>query len=572
MDTYITKRNGKKEVFAVDKIKNAISKAFIAAGSFATEDTLTSILSRLRIYDGIGVEDIQNQVEVALMAEKYYQVAKLYMLYRSRHNDDRETLEKLDFLINYCGASNAATGSKYDANANVEKKNIATLIGELPKAGYIRLNRRLLTNRIEQMFGKELADKYISLLKQHFIYKNDETSLANYCASITMYPWLLEGTRAIGGNATAPHNLKSFCGGFVNMVFMVSSMLSGACATPEFLMYMNYFIEQEYGEDYYKRADEVVDLSLKHRTLDKVITDCFQQVVYSINQPTGARNFQSVFWNISYYDRYYFNSIFGNFRFPDGSAPHWDGLNWLQKRFMKWFNEERLHAVLTFPVETMALLSENGDVKDKEYADFTAQMYAEGHSFFTYLSDNADSLASCCRLRNEITDNGFSYTLGAGGVSTGSKSVLTINLNRAVQYAVRQGIAYQQYIEEIVDLMHKVQLAYNENLKKLQEQGMLPLFDSGFINIGRQYLTIGVNGLVESAEFLGIKITDNEQYAHYVQEVLGIIEKLNKQYRTRDVMFNCEMIPAENVGVKHTKWDREDGYVVPRDCYNSYFY
>ena len=572
METFITKRNGKKEVFAVDKIKNAISKAFIAAGSFATEDTLTTILSRLRIYDGIGVEDIQNQVEVALMAEKYYQVAKLYMLYRSRHNEDRETLEKLDFLINYCGASNAATGSKYDANANVEKKNIATLIGELPKAGYIRLNRRLLTNRIEQMFGKELADKYISLLKQHFIYKNDETSLANYCASITMYPWLLEGTRAIGGNATAPHNLKSFCGGFVNMVFMVSSMLSGACATPEFLMYLNYFIEQEYGEDYYKRANEVVDLSLKKRTLDKVITDCFQQIVYSINQPTGARNFQSVFWNISYYDRYYFNSIFGNFRFPDGSAPHWDGLNWLQKRFMKWFNEERLHAVLTFPVETMALLSENGDVKDKEYADFTAEMYSEGHSFFTYLSDNADSLASCCRLRNEITDNGFSYTLGAGGVSTGSKSVLTINLNRAVQFAVRQGIAYQQYIEEVVDLMHKVQLAYNENLKKLQDQGMLPLFDSGFINIGRQYLTIGVNGLVESAEFLGIKITDNERYAAYVQEVLGIIEKLNKQYRTKDVMFNCEMIPAENVGVKHAKWDREDGYVVPRDCYNSYFY
>lgn len=572
METFITKRNGKKEVFAVDKIKNAISKAFIAAGTFATEDTLTTILSRLRIYDGIGVEDIQNQVEVALMAEKYYQVAKLYMLYRSRHNEDRETLEKLDFLINYCGASNAATGSKYDANANVEKKNIATLIGELPKAGYIRLNRRLLTNRIEQMFGKELANKYISLLKQHFIYKNDETSLANYCASITMYPWLLEGTKAIGGNATAPHNLKSFCGGFVNMVFMVSSMLSGACATPEFLMYLNYFIEQEYGEDYYKRADEVVDLSLKKRTLDKVITDCFQQIVYSINQPTGARNFQSVFWNISYYDRYYFNSIFGNFRFPDGSAPHWDSLNWLQKRFMKWFNEERLHAVLTFPVETMALLSENGDVKDKEYADFTAQMYSEGHSFFTYLSDNADSLASCCRLRNEITDNGFSYTLGAGGVSTGSKSVLTINLNRAVQFAVRQGIAYQQYIEEVVDLMHKVQLAYNENLKKLQDQGMLPLFDSGFINIGRQYLTIGVNGLVESAEFLGIKITDNERYANYVQEVLGIIEKLNKQYRTKDVMFNCEMIPAENVGVKHAKWDREDGYVVPRDCYNSYFY
>ena len=572
MDTYILKRDGKHEPFSIDKIKNAISKAFIASNSFATEETLSSLLARLRIHNGISVEEIQNQVEVALMAERYYTVAKNYMIYRYRHTKDRETLEKLDFLISYCSATNAATGSKYDANANVEKKNIATLIGELPKSNYIRLNRRMLCDRIEKMYGKELADKYITLLKQHFIYKNDETSLANYCASITMYPWLLEGTKPIGGNATAPTNLKSFCGGFINMVFMVSSMLSGACATPEFLMYMNYFIEQEYGEDYYLRADEVVDLSKKRRTIDKVITDCFQQVVYSINQPSGARNFQSVFWNISYYDRYYFQSIFGEFRFPNGDRPHWESLNWLQQRFMRWFNAERTRAVLTFPVETMALLSENGDVKDKEYADFTAQMYAEGHSFFTYLSDNADSLASCCRLRNEITDNGFSYTLGAGGVSTGSKSVLTINLNRTIQYAVRNNIPYLQYIEELVDLMHKVQLAYNENLKHLQQQGMLPLFDSGFINLSRQYLTIGVNGMVEAAEFLGIPINDNPQYETFVQAILGTIERLNKDYRTKEILFNCEMIPAENVGVKHAKWDREDGYVVPRDCYNSYFY
>ena len=572
MDTYILKRDGKQEPFSIDKIKNAISKAFIASNSFATEETLSSLLARLRIHNGISVEEIQNQVEVALMAERYYTVAKNYMIYRYRHTKDRETLEKLDFLISYCSATNAATGSKYDANANVEKKNIATLIGELPKSNYIRLNRRMLCDRIEKMYGKELADKYITLLKQHFIYKNDETSLANYCASITMYPWLLEGTKPIGGNATAPTNLKSFCGGFINMVFMVSSMLSGACATPEFLMYMNYFIEQEYGEDYYLRADEVVDLSKKRRTIDKVITDCFQQVVYSINQPSGARNFQSVFWNISYYDRYYFQSIFGEFRFPNGDRPHWDSLNWLQQRFMRWFNAERTRAVLTFPVETMALLSENGDVKDKEYADFTAQMYAEGHSFFTYLSNNADSLASCCRLRNEITDNGFSYTLGAGGVSTGSKSVLTINLNRTIQYAVRNNIPYLQYIEELVDLMHKVQLAYNENLKHLQQQGMLPLFDSGFINLSRQYLTIGVNGMVEAAEFLGIPINDNPQYETFVQAILGTIERLNKDYRTKEILFNCEMIPAENVGVKHAKWDREDGYVVPRDCYNSYFY
>ena len=569
----ITKRDGSKAVFSLDKIMSAIAKAFESVNQPADLETISKILCQLKMHDDITVEDIQNQVEVALMKEGHYAVAKSFMLYRQAHTEDRETLSKLEFLSDYCESVNAATGSKYDANANVEHKNIATLIGELPKSNFIRLNRRLLTDRIKRMYGKELANEYIEMLDHHFIYKNDETSLANYCASITMYPWLIGGTIAIGGNSTAPTNLKSFCGGFVNMVFMVSSMLSGACATPEFLMYMNYFIGLEYGKDYWQHVDEQADLSLKKRTLDKIITDYFEQIVYSLNQPTGARNYQAVFWNIAYYDRYYFESIFGDFYFPDGSKPDWEGLSWLQKRFMKWFNNERTRTMLTFPVETMALLTTpNGEPMDEEWGDFTTEMYSEGHSFFTYMSDNADSLSPCCRLRNEITDNGFSYTLGAGGVSTGSKSVLTINLNRCIQYAVNNNMDYHEYLEHIIDLCHKVQLAYNENLKELQSHGMLPLFDAGYINISRQYLTIGINGLVEAAEFMGFKITPNDDYKHFVQGILGIIEKYNKKYRTKEVMFNCEMIPAENVGVKHAKWDREDGYFVPRDCYNSYFY
>src|SRR5690606_8001445 len=327
------------------KIRNAISKAFLSVGSFATQDVISNILCRVNISDGISVEEVQNQVEVALMAEKYFAVAKSYMLYRQKHAEDREVTEKLKFMMDYCNASNAATGSKFDANANVENKNITTLIGELPKSNFIRLNRRMLTDRIKVMYGKEIADRYIELLNNHYIYKNDETSLANYCASITMYPWLIGGTTSIGGNSKAPTNLRSFCGGFVNMVFMVSSMLSGACATPEFLMYMNYFIGLEFGQGYYLNENVVVDSSKKQRTLDKVITDHFKQIVYSINQPTGARNFQAVFWNISYFDKYYFESLFDNFVFPDGSKPHWDSLSWLQKRFMKWFNKERTRSI-----------------------------------------------------------------------------------------------------------------------------------------------------------------------------------------------------------------------------------
>ena len=568
----ITKRNGKPEAFSLEKIKNAILKAAAATGTSLSATQMEGLLRRLLFTDNMSVEEIQNQVEMALMAEGLFATAKAFIVYRNQHTEDRQTLQKLRFLVDYCNAANAASGSKFDANANVENKNLATLIGELPKGDFIRLNRRLLCDRLKDMYGKEAADRYLDLLNHHFIYKNDETSLANYCASITMYPWLLNGTKSIGGNSSAPTNLKSFCGGFINMVFIVSSMLSGACATVEFLMYMSHFLEKEYGEDYYLHADDVVDLSKRQRTLDKVITDCFEQIVYSINQPTGARNFQSVFWNISYYDRPYFESLFGEFIFPDGSRPHWEPLSWLQKRFMNWFNAERTKTVLTFPVETMALLCKDGDVIDKEYGDFTAEMYAKGHSFFTYMSDNADSLASCCRLRNEIQDNGFSYSLGAGGVSTGSKSVLTVNINRCVQQATREGRDYVEYLDSIIDLMHKAQMAYNANLDWMRERGLLPLFDAGYINIKRQYLTIGVNGIVEAAESLGITIGDNEEYANFVERILSLIENYNKKYRSKDLLFNCEMIPAENVGVKHARWDREDGYYVPRDCYNSYFY
>ena len=187
-EIFIIKRDGKKEAFSLDKIKNAISKAFLSVGSFATQDVITNVLSRVSISDGTNVEEIQNQVEVALMAEHYYSVAKAYMLYRQKHLEDREVRDKLKFLMDYCDASNPASGSKYDANANVENKNIATLIGELPKSNFIRLNRRLLTDRLRDMYGKEASDRYLELLNHHFIYKNDETTLANYCASITLYP------------------------------------------------------------------------------------------------------------------------------------------------------------------------------------------------------------------------------------------------------------------------------------------------------------------------------------------------------------------------------------------------
>lgn len=490
----------------------------------------------------------------------------------------REKYEKyrsyVDFITDYRNASNAATGSKFDANANVEHKNITTCSGELTKKNKIGTNRLMMVDKLTEMFGADLAEEYIRQLEEHEKYKHDETSIAPYCVSITMYPFLMNGLKEIGGKSDAPKNLDSYCGAFINLVFAVAAQFAGAVSTPEFLMYMDYFIRKDYGEDYINHLNEYVTAPFvnRQRTLKQIIEDRFQQVVHSINQPAAARDYQSVFWNIAYFDRPYFDGMFSDFVFPDGTEPNWETTNWLQKAFMKWFNKERTVVDLTFPVETVNLLNDANGYVDKEWADFTAEMYSEGHSFFTYRSDSVDSLSSCCRLRNEVQDNTFSFTLGAGGVSTGSKGVITTNINRLVQNAVAEGKDISEKMREEAIKNQKYLIAFNEIVKDNLKANMLSVYNAGFIDMDKQYLTQGVNGFVEGAEFLGIEISPNEKYFEYCEKILKPIYEENRNAKTKEIMFNTEFVPAENLGVKNAMWDKHDGYVVPRECYNSYFY
>lgn len=490
----------------------------------------------------------------------------------------------VDFIREYSQASNAATGSKFDSNANIETKNVTTLSCEIHKEADIGINRLRMIDKITELYGTELAEKYIEQLDSHQIYRHDETHpVFPYCVSITMYPFICEGLKSIGAPSTEPKNLQSFAGNFINLVFAISAQFAGAVATPEFLTYLDHFIRLEYGDDYYEKTDIIVNpISKRPKTIEKVIDDIFEQIVYSINEPAAARNFQSVFWNIAYFDHTYFNAIFEDFVFPDGDEPKWESVSWLQKHFMEWFNNERLRNYLTFPVETVNLVydKESKQYIDKEWADFTAEMWSKGHSFFCYNSDSADSLSSCCRLKNGITDNVFSYTLGAGGISTGSKAVITINVNRLVQDVKKKSdknnldfnIELDKAIRSQVDDIHKYLNAFNEILKDEQSSGLLPIYDAGYISLPKQYLTIGINGLVEGAEFLGIEVTPNAEYFDYCKSILAPIQEENKKARTDEIMFNTEYVPAENLGVKNAEWDRKAGYYVPRDCYNSYFF
>ena len=470
--------------------------------------------------------------------------------------------QKYLFIQNYKNANNAAEGSNVDANSNVVNKNVATLMAEINKDINVQIKRFCVTKEIEKLFGKELAEEYNRQIEAHEIYVHDESAVFPYCVSITMYPFLLNGLKGLGGDSVAPKHLDSFCGSFINLCFALSSQFCGALATVEFLMCFDYFARKDFGKDYLV-------------TNTKKIEQCFQQILYSLNQPASARGYQSIFWNISVFDKNYLKSLFGEFVFPDMTTPDFDSITKLQSFFMNWFNEERRKALLTFPVVTAAMVvDENGPI-DEDFLDMCAEQASKGNSFFNYESDSVDSLASCCRLRNELQDNTFSYSLGAGGTQSGSLNVITININRLVQDAVKQGIKIEDKLKEQVQKIHKYQLATKSFFKGFLEANMLDAYREGYIDMNKQFMTIGINGVVEAAEFCGLEINNNEEYKKWTSNLLKVIYEENKNAKAEyKIMYNTEFVPAENLGVKNYNWDKKDGYKVPenRVCYNSYLY
>ena len=575
----IIKRDGTKEEFDADKIFNALTKAFEACGYTSVENVIRDMVSEMRFWDNITVEEIQDEVEETLYNYEYLDVARAYIICRESHKSIREYVEnKRAYINNYKKASNTANAT-IDDNSNVSSKNIGVLNAEIHKSDNIEISRGMIVSKLRELFPDFNAKEYLNDLKHHIIYKHDESSFAGaiapYCVSMTMYPFLLHGIKQIGGLSAAPKNLDSYCGMYINLIFATSAMFAGAVATSEFLLYFDYFARKEWGDNYYQKYDVIItrDHCNRTKTIKQQIHQHFQQVVYSINQPAAARGLQSAFINFSYFDKSFFKGMFGDFYFPDGTQPIWESLSWLQKDFMQWFNAERLKCILTFPVESFALVYKNGEFEDKESAEFVAQEYARGHSFFTYISDTVDSLSSCCRLKNMITTKEFSFTNGNMGVQTGSKSVITLNLNRIVQdwcksiggipTVSNQYDSLRLYLNDILERVYKYHIAYNELLWDMYDAGLLPVYKAGFIDLNKQYLTIGINGLNQAAEYLNIQCTNNQEYKDFCKALFTIIKEANTKangiFNNHKLTFNTECVPSESLAAKNYNWDKEDG-------------
>ena len=585
----VVKRDGTLQEFNPNKIVIAISKAFDACCPDERTDHIEQMVKDMYIWDGITIEEIQDIVIETLRDYGYDDVATTYSSYRNEQSRLREIMNKINYQDNYINSSeNAATSSETDGNANVVSKNVATLESEDRKRENREIQRYRMKQQLKSQFP-ELASQYAKDLEHHIIYTHDEAStsvLKQYCMAATTYPIMVEGVGNIDGVTPGPPNdLQSFSGQVTNLVFLLSSQCKGAVALGDYFVALNYYIIAEYGPIWYEKLDCVCtsEYSLIRRTIKDSIIKAFKQFVWGINQPAGNRSYQSPFTNISYYDRTYFESLFGEFYYPDGTQPDWKAIDSLQRLFMQWFNEVRLKQILTFPVETFAMVHDGTDIVDKEYKELCAEMYSKGHSFFTYISDSADSLASCCRLRNELSENTFSPTSGLTGVKTGSCNVISLNMNRIVQdfyrtYDSWNPEQFKGWLIGILDRVYKYHIAYKTMLYDWESKGMYASSNGGYIEIRNLFSTVGINGLNEAAEFLGLEVSNNSDYIEFLQLVLGTIKEQNAIHSIRDrkkpFLFNSEVVPAEGLGVKNYNWDKEDGYKVPEDrnLYNSYFY
>lgn len=605
------KRTGLIVDFDLEKIENAIKKAFDSKQveyDPAIVESVDKLISLTYTNVPVSVETIQDNVERVLMQFGYYDIAKTFILYREQRKSTRFVKERIDYMNQYSQSTdNAASSSETDGNANVTMKNVANLEGEVYKTTNRIIQRQRMKDELNILFP-EVAKQYETDLDNHIIYTHDEAStpvLKQYCMAVSLYPLLTEGVGNIDGvTPSEPNDLQSFSGQITNLIFLLSSQCKGAVAVGEYFIALNYYVVKEFGDKWYEKLD--CEASSPHclikRTVHDNILKAFKQFVWGVNQPAGNRSYQSPFTNISYYDHTYFTSLFGEFCYPDGSKPEWIAIDTLQRMFMKWFNQIRLKQVLTFPVETFAMVHNGDDIIDLNYKQLCAEMYAEGHSFFTYISDSADSLASCCRLRNELAENTFSPTSGLTGVMTGSCNVITLNINRIVQdWALTHTLNgtplikgkklidnplrvtviendLKNYVTRILERVYKYHIAFKTMLYDLEDKGMFAASNGGYIHISKLYSTIGINGLNEAARFLGMKVSNNPEYIEFLQLILGTIKEQNKLHsihdRKRPFLFNSEVVPAEGLGGKNYKWDKEDGYVVPEDenLYNSYFY
>jgi len=475
-------------------------------------------------------------------------------------------LDMCKFSKEFFSATTTADAS-VDANANVtDTSNIAYGI-ELPKP-FFKLNSYfMLWKHMRRLYGLEVANTTVEKQLTGDIYINDFHGIAAgspYCFNYSTYDIMLLGLPMVDKiKSIAPKYLYSFKSQLEQFVVIASNSTLGAAGLADLLIVMSYYVKNI--------LNNGTDAGFKFSGIEdcwKYVRETLVSFVYTINQP--MRGNQSPFTNVSIYDDAFLESLCPQYIFPDGSTPDLNLVKELQELFLDVMNEEMRRTPVTFPVTTACFSVDDGrNINDEEFVKFIAEKNSE-FGFINFYMGKSSTLSSCCRLRSE-TDNEYFNSFGSGSSKIGSLGVTTVNLPRL---AFRSGGSEAKFFEDLKDLVGtaaRVNHTKRSIIKSRIESGNLPLYSLGFMELSKQYSTLGVNGLNECVEIMGYDIL-NEYGQDFVIRMLNFINEENDKYqKTYKTPHNCEQIPGENVSIKLADKDRFLGYNDKYDIYSNQF-
>ena len=453
-----------------------------------------------------------------------------------------------------------------DANANVDDKTVISYNHELPKP-FMKLNSYyMLWKEIKRLYDRVTADEIIEKQVAGDIYINDVHGIASgmpYCFNYSTYDIMTKGLPMIKKiKSVKPKYLYSFKSQVEQFTIIAANSTLGATGLADFLLVMSYYVEKllQTKQDAHFNFESEKDCW-------KYVEENLKSFIYTINQPTRAN--QSCFTNLSIYDDYFLNDLVKSYIFEDGSLLNLDIVKKLQEMFLSIMCEELKRTPITFPVLTACFsIDEENNIKDEEFAKMIAH-YNKDFGNINIYCGSSSTLSSCCRLRSDRSSEYFN-SFGAGSTKIGSLGVCTINLPR-IAFKSKNNI--DRFIEDLKELV-KVCSQVNNAKRKIVERRIgkhHPLYELGFMDIRKQYSTVGINGFNEAIEILGENILE-EKGQELGIKIIDTINTENERYSKQyNAPHNCEQIPGESVSVKLADKDRLLKYNKEYELYSNQF-
>jgi len=464
-------------------------------------------------------------------------------------------LSYTDFIDNFIDTDTVADAS-VDGNANVGQKDIVTLMNEMPKPHQKLLAFNKIFFELNKNYGFKVANDWLQNEWDGHLYLHDanSSSFVHYCFAYDLKDLAEKGLFFIENfNAEPPKHLGTFIDFVKEYVSYASNRSSGAVGLPNLLPYMYFFWSRDVRNNYYTETPE------------KYAQQHIQRLVYALNQPYTRNGIQSAFSNTSVFDRPYLEALFGGAEFPDGTfmIDEIDGIMEFQKIYLETMAEIRTHNMMTFPVNSISLLRQDGKFIDEDFARYACEHNRRWNDSNLFIDSSVTSLSNCCRLKSNIEDLGYFNSIGGTALKVGSVKVSTVNLAR-IALENHSEESYLSALKNLVWLDLQVLDCVRSIIRRNVEKNLLKNFTLGLVDFEHLYNTVGFIGVYETMKTFGYVNVDEFGNTFYTKEaeefgkkIFDTIHEVKAEFMKHvDYQINCEQIPGETAAAKLMKKDK----------------